>query len=98
MKLAFLPGKLFLAQVDNSTYVVTLQGEEQLRCRSRKQALARFNELREKLGQEFPSKELSEEEKKQLLRKEIADSLVGHNSLGGRKKSKSAAKTRTFGG
>ncbi|MGH9429240.1 MAG: hypothetical protein ACRD2L_23405 [Terriglobia bacterium] len=98
MKLAFVPGQLFLLQLDNSTYVVTLQEREVLRSKSKKVALARFNELRRELEQSFPTKELSDAEKTNLLHREIAESLVGHNSLGGRKKSKSASKTRTFGG
>jgi len=98
MKMAFLPGQLFLEQLDNSTYVVTLQGQEIVRSHSKKAALDKFHQLRQQLEGQFPSKPVSQEEKLELLQREISDSLIGHNSLGGRKKSKSAAKTRTFGG
>jgi hypothetical protein len=46
----------------------------------------------------FPARELTAEEKREILQRSIADSLVGHNSLGGRKKKTTAGSTRTFGG
>lgn len=98
MKMAFLPGKLLLDQLDNNTYVVTLQGKEILHSRSKKAAVAKFNELRAQLIKQFPTRDLTDEDKQQLLHREIADTLVRHNSLGGRTRSKTAAKTRTFGG
>lgn len=98
MKMAFLPGELFLTQLDNNTYTVTLQGQEVLRSRSKRAAVAKFNELRLRLEQQFPAKNLTDADRRDLLQREIGDILVAHNSLGGRKTSKSASKTRTFGG
>jgi hypothetical protein len=50
------------------------------------------------MEQRYPSRELTQEEKNDLLRQEMADNLVGRNSLGGRKKKTTAGGTRTFGG
>jgi hypothetical protein len=95
VKLAFLPGALFLTE-EKGEFVVTLDSKEVLRTRSQKRAVAKFNELRKEMEQQFPNRDLSAEEKKALLQKEIADSLVGHNALRPRKKS-TAKSTRTFG-
>ncbi len=46
----------------------------------------------------FPARELTADEKAEMLQRAIGDSLVGHNSLGGRKKKTTAGSTRTFGG
>jgi hypothetical protein len=95
MKLAFLPGGLFLSK-EQDDFVVTLDSKEVLRSRSQKRALTKFNELRKELEHKFPNRDLSPEEKRALLQKEIADSLVGHNAVRPRKKS-TAKSTRTFG-
>lgn len=98
MKLAFVPGNLYLDEVEGGYFLVTVRGEEILRTHSRRIAVARFNELRAALEAEFPARELSADQKAQLMTAAISDSLVQHNSLGGRKKSPSASRTRTFGG
>jgi len=98
MKLAFVPGELYLDNVEGGQFLVRLKGEEILRTRSRRTAVAKFNELRCMLERDFPVKELSADQKSELLTKVIGDSLVGHNSLGGRKKKSTAGSTRTFGG
>jgi hypothetical protein len=98
MKLSFLPGDLHLSQTQTGHYVVALQGQEILRTKSRCEALARFNSLRHGMEFRFPKRELTAEEKAEIMKKAIGDSLVGHNSLGGRKKKTTAGGTRTFGG
>lgn len=98
MKLAFVPGELYLDNVEGGYFLVRLKGEEVFRTRSQRAALAKFNELRRTLEDDFPLRQLSTEEKGELLNKAIGDSLVGHNSLGGRKKKSTAGSTRTFGG
>lgn len=98
MKLSFLPGALFLSRVDDGTYSVTVEGQEILRTKSQRTAVARFTALRQEMEARFPARELTSEEKKEILQKVIADSLVGHNSLGGRRKKTTAGSTRTFGG
>lgn len=98
MNLSFVPADLHLRKTANSVYIVTLSGQEILSTRSQRAAVTKFNSLRVELEKRFPARELTAEEKAELLRREIKDSLVGHNSLGGRKKKTSAGGTRTFGG
>jgi hypothetical protein len=98
MKLAFLPGDLYLDQCEDGSYRVAMQGKEILVTRSKRAAVQKFNELRIEMQKRFPSRELTPYEKAEILRMAIGDSLVGHNSLGGRKKKTTAGSTRTFGG
>lgn len=98
MKLSFLPGDLHLTQTETGHYVLALQGKEILNTKSRREALDRFNSLRNEMESRFPKRELTLEEKAEVMRNAIADSLLGHNSLGGRKKKTTAGGTRTFGG
>jgi hypothetical protein len=98
MKLTFLPGKLFLTKSEEGIYILTVEGQEILRTRSQKSAVSRFNEMRHEMEARFPSRDLTTEERSEILQRAIADSLVGHNSLGGRKKKTIAGSTRTFGG
>jgi len=99
MKLHFLPGDLFLIQDDDGRYKITLRGLEVFRGRSQRAAAERFNALRKEMEIRFPARQLAEADKAEILRGAIADSLVLHNSLGGRKKKKTTAgSTRTFGG
>ena len=98
MNLSFLPADLHLRKDDNGKFVVTMSGQEILSTKSERAALTKFNSLRTEMEKRFPARELTAEEKAELLQREIKDSLVGHNSLGGRKKKTSAGGTRTFGG
>jgi len=98
MKLSFLPGKLFLDSADDGFLRITLNGEEILRTRSQRAAVTKFNALRQEMEQRFPPQELSNEQKAEIFREMMKDSLVRHNSLGGRKKKTTAGSTRTFGG
>jgi len=98
MKLRFLPGALFLDKAEDGTYTVTLEGQEVLRTKSQRTAVAQFSKLRQEMETRFPARELTADEKREMLQRLIADSLVGHNSLGGRKKKTTAGGTRTFGG
>ena len=74
-----------------------MAGQEILSTKSQRTALAKFNALRAELESRFPSREPTPAEKAELLQREINDSLLGHNSLGGRKKKTTAGSTRTFG-
>jgi len=98
MKLSFLPGELYLNTADDGLYRLTLSGQEILRTRSQKAAVAKFNELRRGMEKQFPPRELSDEDKAQIWQRIMQDALVQHNSLGGRKKKTTASSTRTFGG
>ena len=98
MNLSFLPADLHLRKNDRGQFVVIMAGQELLSTKSQKTALARFTELRKELEIKLPSREPTAEERAEFLRREIGDSLVSHNSLGGRKKKTTAGGTRTFGG
>jgi hypothetical protein len=98
MNLSFLPGDLHLSRHPDGHFVITMAGQEILRTKSQRSALSRFNTLRAELEKKFPTREPTAEEKAELLQQEINDSLLGHNSLGGRKKKTTAGGTRTFGG
>jgi hypothetical protein len=98
MKMSFMPGDLHVEREVNGEYVVRLAGTQILRTSSEKAALSRFKALRTEMETKFPTREPTQQEREELCRHAIADSLVGQNSLGGRKKKTSAGGTRTFGG
>lgn len=98
MNLSFLPGDLYLYKSQDGLFVVKMAGQEILSTKSQRSALAKFNSLRAELEEKFPAREPTAQEKAELLQKEVNDSLLGHNSLGGRKKKTTAGGTRTFGG
>lgn len=98
MNLSFLPADLHLENNEDGTFILTMAGEQILATKSKRAALAKFNALRRELEERFPAREATAEEKAELLKREIGESLVGHNSLGGRKKKTTAGGTRTFGG
>jgi hypothetical protein len=95
MRMAFLPGKLFLESTARGTFELRF-GEEVQTFRSQKAAIAAFQEIRTRLEKDFPARELTAEERRALLEKDIAESGLGHNALrnaGPRKKTG----TRRFG-
>ena len=98
MNLSFLPGDLHLSKNNHDMFVVRMGDKEILATKSQRSALAKFKALREELEQKFPLRQPTAQEKAELLQREINDSLLGHNSLGGRKKKTTAGGTRTFGG
>ena len=98
MNLSFLPADLHLRKSEEGYYVLTMAEREILSTKSQRAAVSKFNRLRTELEERFPAHQLTAEEKAELLRREIKDSLIGHNSLGGRKKRTTAGGTRTFGG
>lgn len=73
MKLSFLPGDLHLKKEQDGTYLVIMQGQELLRTRTEKKALAKFNGLRQELESQFPARELTAEEKRASLEKYLMD-------------------------
>ena len=98
MQLSFFPGQLNLESTQDGHYRVAVSGQEILWTRSRKAALSKFNELRQEMEKRFPPRQLSDEDRAEILRNILGDALVQHNSLGGRKKKTTAGSTRTFGG
>jgi len=61
-------------------------------------AIKKFNIMRLEMEARYPAREPSAQEKAEILARAIGESLVGFNSLGGRKKKTTAGRTRTFGG
>jgi phage replication-related protein YjqB (UPF0714/DUF867 family) len=98
MKLSFIPAELYLDSAPDGSFSVRMKGNEVLRTRSEKAAVGKFNALRAESEQQFPAAEWTEKKAAEALQHEINDSLIGHNSLGGRKKKTTAGGTRTFGG
>jgi glutamate synthase domain-containing protein 2 len=98
MNLSFLPGDLHLSKDKNGLFIVKIAGQEVLSTRSSRAAVAKFNALRSELEKKFPMAKANVKEKAELLRREICDALVSHNSLGRNKKRTTARGTRTFGG
>ncbi|HKS81712.1 MAG TPA: hypothetical protein VJR23_09435 [Candidatus Acidoferrales bacterium] len=98
MNLSFIPGDLHLSKDQDGNFVVTIAGQQILSTKSKRAATSKFHALRKELEDKFPARKPTPEERAELLRKEIGESLVGHNSLGGRKKKTTAGGTRTFGG
>lgn len=96
MRLSFVPGQLFLEQLENGTYQLRQGGTVMGQFKSQRQAVSAFNQIRRKLELEFPAKELSPEEKKRLMIEELARSSLPHNSLRNAAPRKSTG-TRTFG-
>jgi hypothetical protein len=98
MKLSFMPAKLFLDSADDGTFQITVNGHEVFRSRSQRAAVAKFNSMRAEMEKQFPAGEMSEADRAEAFKRMLGDYLVGHNSLGGRKKKTTAGGTRTFGG
>ncbi len=98
MKLSFYPGQLFLDMAEDGEIQVTVGGQEVLRTKSQSRAIAKFNAIRKEMEGRFPPTELTQAEKAEAFKKMVLDSMVKHNSLGGRKKKSTARGTRTFGG
>jgi hypothetical protein len=96
MKMSFLPGHLHLYTDEDGHTCLVLKEEMIGRFRSQKEGIQKFKELRAILEKEHPSREPSQDEKREALIREIGESLTRHNSLrnaGPRKRTG----TRTFG-
>ncbi|HKO45407.1 MAG TPA: hypothetical protein VJU84_19185 [Pyrinomonadaceae bacterium] len=98
MKLSFLPGDLHLTKETDGTYLVAMQGQELLRTKIEKKALAKFNAVRNELESQFPARELTPEEKRSALENLLLDykSAQVRASTKPPKKEKITG-TRTFG-
>ena len=98
MKLSFLPGDLHLTKESDGTYLVKMQGQELLRTRAEKKALAKFNKLRHELESQFPAREWTPEEKRAALEKYLMDYKAGEVRASTKPPKKEKVKgTRTFG-
>lgn len=97
MNLSFLPGDLHLKKAQDGSYWITVQGKEILRTRSEKKAISEFNKIRKEMESQFPARELSREEKTQLLLKYISESQGVSKFARVRKKKYVPRSTNTFG-
>lgn len=98
MKASFVPGDLHLTQTKDGFHVVSMNGAEIFRSHSEKIAHAKFKQLREDIAAKYPVSELTPKQKAEIFRQAKLDAMLGHNSIGGRKKKTTARGTRTFGG
>jgi hypothetical protein len=97
VKLSFIPADLHLDTEPDGQFKVTVQGREIFRSSSSAKAVKKFNTVKKELERAFPTRALTDEEKRELLQRSIADSLVKHNSLRPEVKKSAARGTRTFG-
>jgi hypothetical protein len=96
MRLAFLPGQLFLERLDDGTYQLRQGNAVAGQFKSQRQAVLAFNEMRHSLQSQFPARELSDEEKRQSMVEELGRGSLPHNSLRGAPPRRPTG-TRTFG-
>jgi hypothetical protein len=94
MNLSFLPGDLHLSQNADGYFVVTMAGQEIISTKSRRAALAKFHSLRAELEKKFPTREPSAEEKAELLRREVQDSILDEDRHGQEKKAAASGKEK----
>ena len=98
MRLSFFPADLHLNKEQDGTYLVTMQGQELLRTRHEKKAIARFNGLRKELETQFPAHELTAEEKRATLQKYLLDYKAAEVRASTKPpKKEKISGTRTFG-
>lgn len=96
MKLDFLPANLHLYTDERGFACSVFKGEVIGRFRSHKEGVRKFNELRLQLEKDYRGSELTEEERRAALLREIGDSLIRHNALRNSGPKKRTG-TRTFG-
>jgi hypothetical protein len=98
MKLSFLPGNLHLNKERDGTYLVTMQGEELLRTPVEKKAVTKFNQLRKDLEKQFPTREMTTEDKRAALERYLLDYKAAEVRASTKPPKKDKVRgTRTFG-
>jgi hypothetical protein len=96
MRLYFARGELLLHKNDAGEYSLVHGGVILATFKSEKRAVTEYNRIRQELEQTMPPAEVTPEDRRALLEKYVADTLVKHNSMkdGPAKK---PARSRTFG-
>lgn len=96
MRLYFAKGELLLHKNDAGGYSLEQRGEVLATFKNEKRAVTEYNRIRQELEQTMPPAEVTPDDRRALLDKYVADSLVKHNSMkdGPAKK---PARSRTFG-
>ena len=97
LKLSFLPGELYLSE-KYGVFVIQVQGKKILRTPSKRTALSRFNELRRSMEEQFPTGEVTLEEKEEILKGILNEALLADVGRRPPKRRTTAGSTRTFGG
>ena len=64
MKLAFMPGKLFLEQLSDGSYSLTMEDEELLNTKNERHAIKMYNKIRKEMEEKYPPSVMSVEEKR----------------------------------
>jgi len=95
VKLYFKRAELLLHEVDGN-YILEMAGQVMETFSSEKKAVAAYNRIRRDLESKLPPAEVSDEERKAIMERYLADLLVGHNSWREPEK-KSGGSSRTFG-
>ena len=96
MRLYFARGELLLHTNDASEYILEQCGVILATFKNEKRAVTEYNRIRQELEQTMPPAEVTAEDRRALLDKYVADTLVKHNSMkdGPAKK---PGRSRTFG-
>jgi len=92
MNLSFLPGDLHLTQNAEGFFTVTMAGQKILSTKSEPYALFKFHSLRTELENRLAKREPTAEEKAELLRNEVTDSIL---RVGEQKKPVASARIST---
>jgi hypothetical protein len=93
----FIPGKLELAAAEG-TFVVSVEGREIFRTRSRTAAVEKFNGIRRDMEQRFPFSGPTPEEMKAMLGRMLNDVAADETLRRPPRKRSTARSSRTFGG
>jgi hypothetical protein len=80
MRLYFARADLLLHKNADGEFVLGLAGKELGRFKGEKKAVEAYDKIRRGLEKELPPAEITDEERRRLLQKHLADSLVGHNA------------------
>jgi hypothetical protein len=94
MKLYFKRAELLLHEAEGK-FVLEIAGHVVESFTSEKRAVAAYNKIRRELEEKLPPAEVSDDERNAIMRRYLADNLVGHNSW--REPQKKAGSSRTYG-
>jgi hypothetical protein len=97
VKMSFIPGQLELNS-NGDSFFITIQGKEVFSTRSRRAALARFNEIRKDMEEQFPASGATPDDMKAMLERMLSDVAVDETLRRPPKKRSTARSSRTFGG
>jgi hypothetical protein len=96
VRLYFKRAELLLEKNKEGTFVLQMEDKILGTFTNERKAVAEFNRLRRDLERTMPPTEMNNAEKRQLLDRYVADTLVKHNSLRD-ELVKKPPKSRTFG-